>query len=62
MRVGGVVAIDNVLWYGRVVDAADTSASTGAVRALNAALLVDPRIELSTVSVGDGIALCRRLV
>jgi len=62
VRVGGVVAIDNVLWYGRVVDAADTSASTGAVRALNAALLVDPRIELSTVSVGDGIALCRRLV
>ena len=62
VRVGGVVAIDNVLWYGRVVDPADDSKSTLAVRELNATLLTDPRIELSTVSVGDGIALCRRVV
>ena len=62
VRVGGVVAVDNVLWYGRVADPADTSPATAAVRTLNAALLADPRIDLSTVSVGDGIALCRRLV
>ena len=61
VRVGGVVAIDNVLWYGRVVDTTDESKSTVAVRDLNDALLADPRIAMSIVSVGDGIALCRRL-
>lgn len=62
VRVGGVVAVDNVLWYGRVVDPDDSAAATLAVRELNDFLLKDPRIDLSTVSVGDGIALCRRLV
>jgi len=62
VRPGGVIAIDNVLWYGRVVDPDDASPATAAVRALNDALLTDPRIDVSTVSVGDGMALCRRLV
>jgi O-methyltransferase len=62
VRVGGVVAIDNVLWYGRVTDPDDATPATAAVRELNDSLLADPRIDLSTVSVGDGIALCRRLV
>lgn len=34
---------------------------TLALRALNAALAVDQRVDFSLIPVGDGIALCRRL-
>ena len=54
-------AVDNVLWYGRVSDPAVSDAATAALRELNAFLLTDPRIALSIVPVGDGVALCRKL-
>jgi predicted O-methyltransferase YrrM len=60
VRRGGVVAIDNLLWYGRVADAADASPATEAVRALNAKLVADERIEFVLAPVGDGVGLCRK--
>ena len=60
VRPGGVIAIDNVLWYGAVADEGDTGKATLALRQLNDALLVDERIDLSVLPVGDGVALCRR--
>ena len=57
---GGVVAIDNLLWYGRVADADDEAAATVAVRQLNAALAADERIDFVLVPVGDGVGLCRK--
>lgn len=60
VRSGGVIAIDNVLWSGRVADAADQEASTTAIRAFNARLLHDERVDISLVPIGDGLTLARR--
>jgi len=61
LRTGGLIAIDNMLWDGAVADPGDTSGSTVAIRALNAKLRNDPRIDFALIPVGDGIALARIL-
>lgn len=60
LRAGGLLAIDNVLWGGSVVDPADTSGSTQAIRALNERLRVDERVSISLVPIGDGLTLARK--
>lgn len=60
VRPGGLVAIDNTLWGGRVADGSDHSASTRAVRAFNERLHADERVDLSLVPIGDGLTLARR--
>jgi caffeoyl-CoA O-methyltransferase len=60
VRPGGLIAVDNVLWSGRVADAADTSEDTMAIRAFNARLKDDARIDLSLVPIADGLMLCRK--
>jgi predicted O-methyltransferase YrrM len=59
VRKGGLIAIDNMLWDGRVADPAEKSDSTTAIRALNLKLRDDPRIDFSLIPVGDGISLVR---
>ena len=61
IRTGGVIAIDNVLWHGAVIDPADTSSDTEAIRAFNEALHTDRRIALSIVPLGDGLTLACKL-
>ena len=60
LRTGGLLAIDNVLWGGSVIDPADSSEDTKAIRALNAGLKDDERFDLSLVPIGDGLTLCRK--
>jgi len=60
VRVGGLVAIDNVLWSGRVADPEVTDADTHAIRSLNAKLKDDERVSLSLVPIGDGLTLARK--
>lgn len=60
LRPGGLIVFDNVLWGGSVADPADHSADTVALRALNAKLATDQRIDLCMVPVGDGFSLCRK--
>ena len=57
LRRGGLIAIDNMLWDGAVADPADNTESTVAIRALNAKLRDDPRVDFTLIPVGDGIAL-----
>jgi predicted O-methyltransferase YrrM len=57
VRPGGLIAIDNVLWSGRVADPNITDNRTQVLRRLNAALAADPRIRLSLVPIGDGLTL-----
>jgi caffeoyl-CoA O-methyltransferase len=57
LRPGGVIAIDNVLWHGRVIDRNCSDADTEAIRALNAKLRGDQRIWLSLLPIGDGLTL-----
>jgi predicted O-methyltransferase YrrM len=55
VRPRGIVLIDNVLWGGSVANLADTDADTKAIRALNAKLKADERVELALLAVGDGM-------
>jgi len=61
VRTGGLIAIDNVLWGGDVVDAAKNDADTQAIRAFNRKLHDDPRVILSLVPLGDGLTLACKL-
>jgi predicted O-methyltransferase YrrM len=60
VRRGGLIAVDNVLWNGAVIDDAADDADTEAIRAFNRKLHGDERVSLSLVPVGDGLALARR--
>jgi len=57
IRPGGLIAIDNVLWSGRVADPQVQDASTKAIRAFNNKLHQDERVSLSLVSIADGLTL-----
>jgi predicted O-methyltransferase YrrM len=60
LRPGGLVAIDNTLWSGRVADASVRDENTTALRAFNDALHADERVDLSLVPIGDGVTLARK--
>ena len=60
MRPGGLIMIDNVLWGGLVLDPARVDLETEAIRALSQRLLVDERVDISLVPVGDGLTLVRK--
>jgi caffeoyl-CoA O-methyltransferase len=61
LRTGGLIAIDNVLWYGKVArPAEEKDKDTAALQALNVKLHRDARIDLSLVPIGDGLTLARK--
>ncbi len=60
LHPGGIVLVDNTLWGGAVADASRTDRDTVAIRAFNAALKIDERIDLSLVPIGDGLTLARK--
>ena len=56
---GGLIAADNTLWSGRVLDEGDQSPDTNAIRAFNDAVVRDPRVVCVQVPVRDGVTLIR---
>ena len=62
IRVGGLIAIDNVLWSGRVADMEDKDEDTVAIRAFNQKLQRDERVALSMVPIADGLTLALKCV
>jgi predicted O-methyltransferase YrrM len=60
VRPGGLVMLDNVLWGGDVADPRKEDAETAALRALNAKLLGDERVDLSLLPLADGLTLARK--
>lgn len=60
VRRGGLIAVDNTLWYGRVIDRRDRTADTRAIRAFNRKLRADRRVDISMVPIGDGLTLARK--
>ncbi len=61
LRSGGLIAIDNTLWYGKVADEAVQDVDTVAIRALNQKLQQDERVLMSQLTVGDGLTLALKL-
>jgi caffeoyl-CoA O-methyltransferase len=56
----GLIAADNTLWSGRILDAADTTEDTEALRAFNDFVATDPRVVAVQTTVRDGVTLIRR--
>ena len=61
IRPGGLIAIDNVLWSGRVADPNDSDKRTMAIRELNQKLHQDPRVKISLLPIADGLTLALKL-
>jgi predicted O-methyltransferase YrrM len=59
LRPGGLIAIDNTLWSGKVAHPAD-DADTLALQRLNTKLHDDQRVDLSLLPIGDGLTLARK--
>jgi caffeoyl-CoA O-methyltransferase len=56
----GLIAADNTLWSGRILDDADDSETTRAIRAFNEHVAADERVVSVVLTVRDGITLIRR--
>jgi predicted O-methyltransferase YrrM len=60
LRAGGLVAVDNTLWSGRVADPSVVDADTQALRQFNAFVGKDERVDLCLVPIADGLTLLRK--
>ena len=56
----GVIAVDNVLWSGKVLDPADETDDTRAIVAFNDHVAADPRVDAVMLTIRDGVTLIRR--
>lgn len=57
VRKGGVIALDNTLWGGQVLNPAAQDEDTRAIQAFNRKLHDDRRVEVALLTVGDGLTL-----
>lgn len=57
VRSGGLIGIDNTLWYGKPGDPAINDPDTEAIREINRRVYADVRITMSLVPIGDGLTL-----
>jgi len=60
VHAGGLIVFDNMLWGGSVADSGKRDVDTLALKALNAKLRDDRRIDLSLLYIGDGVTLGRK--
>ena len=66
VKVNQIVVYDNTLWFGSVAQPEEmvlNEFKEGRMRTIefNKSLVVDPRVDISMVPLGDGITICRRL-
>lgn len=57
MRAGGVIAVDNVLWSGRIVQDEPEEESTRLMKEFNDKVVRDERVDVVMLPVGDGVSL-----
>ena len=61
VRPGGVIAIDNTLWDGLVIDPDNNDPDTLAIRELNEMIHRDNRVDACLLTIGDGLTLAYKL-
>lgn len=57
VRSGGLIGIDNTLWYGKPADPGNHEPDTEAIREINRGVHADARVTMSLVPIGDGLTL-----
>lgn len=60
LRPGGIIALDNVLWNGAVIDDQAFDPETRALRELNSFVHADDRVAIVMLPVGDGLTLATK--
>lgn len=60
IRSGGLILLDNMLREGKVADSSAVDEDTKAIRALNAKIHRDDRVEAVLLTLGDGVTLARK--
>ncbi len=60
LRVGGIILADNVLWSGRVLNAANEDENTKALHAFNQKIQSDDHVSNILLAVRDGLMLIRK--
>jgi len=60
LKKDGIIAIDNVLWDGKVADEAIQDENTNAIRDLNNFIVNDNRVSLTMLPIGDGLTLAKK--
>lgn len=60
VRPGGLVALDNMLWKGAVIDLDDRSRQTETLRTLTRTIHSDRRVTPVLLPLGDGLMLARK--
>ena len=58
---GGLIIVDNVLWYGEVADEDNLDKLTVNIRDFNTYVANDKRVEQIIVPLGDGMTVCRKI-
>lgn len=62
LRVGGLVALDNLLWKGRVAEPPDADdPDADALRAFNGYLMMHPQLQSLVLPFGDGLGLATKI-
>ena len=61
LNLGGLIIIDNVLWYGEVVDKNNDDKFTLNIKDFNNYIAKDERVEKLIVPLGDGMTICRKI-
>jgi caffeoyl-CoA O-methyltransferase len=61
VRIGGFFICDNVLWSGRVAQAAEGDAWTEAIQELNELIAIDPGYRSTIVPTRDGVVVALRV-
>jgi len=60
LRPNGVIAVDNVLWMGRVADPEARDEQTEHIRAFNDKVAADSRVDAVMLAIADGVTLVRK--
>lgn len=60
LRSGGLIVVDNVLWNGAVLEATTEDDDTRALQQFNARVRTDQRVDVSLLSMADGLSLVRK--
>jgi len=60
LRPNGVIFVDNTLWSGAVLDPSNDEADTVALKAFNKKLASDNRVDVTLLTIGDGLTMARK--
>lgn len=57
---GGLIVLDNTLWYGKVADSQNQEKITQMMRHVNRTIYQDERVDMILLPLGDGMTLVRK--